>query len=512
MSTRQTIVGVGALVVLVAFFLPWIHQDLPAGAEEGLGISPDKSGFDLAKTAESATSGKDLRILFVTPVAALAILATLIPAVRAKLGGMTPILRLVFVAVGLAVLPATLPSEIKDYLPEPSYAYGLWVIVAAMIGIAVVAVLELLSDHKPRPPLASQPSPPIAPQPAMAATAEPDERVCPRCGSPAGEHPFCVECGLDLRSRGELPTRADWAAGTPQPPPPIAPQPAMAATAEPDERVCPRCGSPAGEHPFCVECGLDLRSRGELPTRADWAAGTPQPPPPIAPQPAMAATAEPDERVCPRCGSPAGEHPFCVECGLDLRSRGELPTRADWAAGRWMPPAQQEPLAHVTSSAAAPPPSAVPSPGPPSPGPTGLQRIMRPLPLVMAGVGLAVIAAVIVLVAGSGDDEAPPTETGAPPTETTAPPTETTAPAPGPAETPESTGAVGGIVTEEQLSQIAVGQTMDEVRALLGKPEATVSVGGRCWYWGLIKERGKPTAVEVCFDRNGIVERFGEFK
>ena len=41
----------------------------------------------------------------------------------------------------------------------------------------------------------------------------------------------------------------------------------------------------------------------------------------------------PEERVCPRCGSPAAGHAFCGGCGFDLRSQGELPTHAEWVKG-----------------------------------------------------------------------------------------------------------------------------------------------------------------------------------
>ena len=56
----------------------------------------------------------------------------------------------------------------------------------------------------------------------------------------------------------------------------------------------------------------------------------------------MMATADPDRRVCPRCGGDAGEHQFCPVCGLRLVEQGELPTRAQWerdvAAKPWPGP------------------------------------------------------------------------------------------------------------------------------------------------------------------------------
>jgi signal peptidase I len=41
-----------------------------------------------------------------------------------------------------------------------------------------------------------------------------------------------------------------------------------------------------------------------------------------------------EKRVCPECGSPAGEAPFCVECGQNLSNVRRLPRRSEWEASR----------------------------------------------------------------------------------------------------------------------------------------------------------------------------------
>ena len=39
-------------------------------------------------------------------------------------------------------------------------------------------------------------------------------------------------------------------------------------------------------------------------------------------------------RVCPHCGKPAGEHPFCASCGLNLAGVERLPTESEWRERR----------------------------------------------------------------------------------------------------------------------------------------------------------------------------------
>ena len=65
-STAQKAVMAFAGVTIVAFFLEWASHSLLVDGE---------TGFDFATTTESAASGKNLASLFVTPLAAAAIIA-----------------------------------------------------------------------------------------------------------------------------------------------------------------------------------------------------------------------------------------------------------------------------------------------------------------------------------------------------------------------------------------------------------------------------------------------------
>lgn len=55
-----------------------------------------------------------------------------------------------------------------------------------------------------------------------------------------------------------------------------------------------------------------------------------------------------DQRVCPRCGEPAGEQRFCGSCGLNIWEQRELPAREEWERSHLDPldtePFQSTPL------------------------------------------------------------------------------------------------------------------------------------------------------------------------
>lgn len=109
-----------------------------------------------------------------------------------------------------------------------------------------------------------------------------------------------------------------------------------------------------------------------------------------------------DERVCPRCGSPAEGHTFCAECGFDLASQAELPTRAAWVqAARQQTPspspsAPTEPVAPEAGTApvAGTPPA--PAAGPPGGGGAGgISGItVLSVVLIVVGIGLGVFGVI----------------------------------------------------------------------------------------------------------------------
>jgi hypothetical protein len=103
--------------------------------------------------------------------------------------------------------------------------------------------------------------------------------------------------------------------------------------------------------------------------------------------------AEAEERVCPRCGSPADDNAYCPECGFDLRSQGELPTRSQWVQERQTAP---------TETPGTPPPQRE-TPVSPTPA-AGAERrsLLRPVPLLILGGVLVAAAVVVIIVVSSG--------------------------------------------------------------------------------------------------------------
>jgi hypothetical protein len=87
------------------------------------------------------------------------------------------------------------------------------------------------------------------------------------------------------------------------------------------DRVCRRCGEAAGNVEFCGTCGLNLLECSELPTRAEWEAGSQIAGPAATPG---ARTQSLPVRICPTCSAQArttGDRcPYCG--GFYLRHRG----------------------------------------------------------------------------------------------------------------------------------------------------------------------------------------------
>ena len=175
---------------------------------------------------------------------------------------------------------------------------------------------------------------------------------------------------------------------------------------------------------------------------------------------------------CPACGSPISDTAqFCRACG----ARIEGATAATAAAK---------------------------APGPAPSAAEGRPRRKIPLLAILAAglaAGAVVVIGVVALTGGGGGGGEPS------PGETAAPAEAPEVPSGPPEVPPKPPSAAGGQGIDEQFGQIAIGQTKDEVRAILGEPEASrTDLGGtrECWYFGLNEPSGGHT---VCFDQEGLV-------
>lgn len=139
MTTRERwTMGVG-LLALAAFFLPWVYQ---SGFLSGPSI-----GLDLATTTESAASGMNLTALFITPVAALVIMALAVPAARRVLGRTVALVQIVL-AIGGGVVPwLIVPEEISYWSGDVTYSYGLWLTMIALATVVGIAASRLFGTE-----------------------------------------------------------------------------------------------------------------------------------------------------------------------------------------------------------------------------------------------------------------------------------------------------------------------------------------------------------------------------
>ena len=141
-DTRQRILIGSGLVAIVLFFLPWVNQT-------GF-LSGSTSGFDLAKTTESAASGMNLTALFITPIAALLIIALSLAAVQ-RLGLWAPILQMMLAVVAIVPLFTIVSDEISHWSGETGLAYGAWITVIAMFCVVVAAAMSVVArTQRPR--------------------------------------------------------------------------------------------------------------------------------------------------------------------------------------------------------------------------------------------------------------------------------------------------------------------------------------------------------------------------
>lgn len=103
---------------------------------------------------------------------------------------------------------------------------------------------------------------------------------------------------------------------------------------------------------------------------------------------------EPSTRVCPRCGSAAGDNEYCGTCGLHLFEQPELPTREDWERTQ-------------AAEQVAPGPVSSTDTGPRGPGRAAawFRRLNTQARIVLVAVAAALVAIPIVIATSSGKTE-----------------------------------------------------------------------------------------------------------
>lgn len=123
-------------VALLAFFLPWVKMT-------GF-LNSTNSGWSLATSGESAASGKNLAIFFVTGLAAAVMLVMAAPSIREKVGITAPILQVVLAVVAVFPMLVVLPAEL-DYWSGGtiSRSFGFWLALLAFFVLAVMGVVEM---------------------------------------------------------------------------------------------------------------------------------------------------------------------------------------------------------------------------------------------------------------------------------------------------------------------------------------------------------------------------------
>lgn len=103
---------------------------------------------------------------------------------------------------------------------------------------------------------------------------------------------------------------------------------------------------------------------------------------------------DPSTRVCPRCGSAAGQNEYCGTCGLNLFEQPELPTRVDWEGTQ-------------AAEQAAPAPAASADTDPSGPGrvATLFRGLNTQARILLVAVAAALVAIPIVIATSSGKND-----------------------------------------------------------------------------------------------------------
>jgi len=171
---------------------------------------------------------------------------------------------------------------------------------------------------------------------------------------------------------------------------------------DPDQRVCPDCGSAAGSQPFCASCGKNLAHEDRLPSRAEWDASRPTPE--TEPVAAAIEDAAPGAASGEPVAVPEQEVVICAPSGW--YDDPDDPSKARyWNGVEW----QGKPNEGVPSRGSLPDPRvellprrSVPSEPAPTPGLSGVWRGMSAAAKRAVVVGIGVVAVVVLIAVVGG--------------------------------------------------------------------------------------------------------------
>jgi RNA polymerase subunit RPABC4/transcription elongation factor Spt4 len=183
LTPGKIITSLGAILVIVCFFLPWVHGC---------------SGYELGTEAVKGGSDPSIELLLLSAIPVLgAISLVLIWASRQGLG--LSLLSAIGGVISLLVLHS------KSDVPIEEYQEGVWGTVVGFILIVIGSVVELSSadeESKIKTLFGSidrEPKRESVSETVQAEESNQKERACGQCGTEIDEgDEFCPECGQKL--------------------------------------------------------------------------------------------------------------------------------------------------------------------------------------------------------------------------------------------------------------------------------------------------------------------------